>query len=93
MAIEGRDKDRREIEAIDERAGAGDGQVFGDCLRCAWIDCYKDRGRFYSAPLNGNVTLHGVTNQQPVTAQVAVFGNKLRASGEFTLHQTDYQIS
>jgi hypothetical protein len=33
-----------------------------------------------------------VTNDEPVIARVAVFGEMLRASGEFTLSQTDYQI-
>jgi polyisoprenoid-binding protein YceI len=46
----------------------------------------------YSAPLDGKLTLHGVTNNEPVSARVAVFGEMLRASGEFTLSQTDYQI-
>ncbi len=46
----------------------------------------------YSAALEGNLTLHGVTCRQQVTARIAVFGTMLRASGEFTLKQTDYQI-
>jgi hypothetical protein len=46
----------------------------------------------YSAALNGNLTLHGVTNSQPATAPVALFGDMLRASGDFTLSQTDYEI-
>jgi hypothetical protein len=46
----------------------------------------------YSAALNGNLTLHGVTNSQPVTARVALFGDMLQASGDFTLSETDYEI-
>jgi len=46
----------------------------------------------YSAALDGNLTLHGVTCRQPVTARIAVFGSILRASGNFTLKQADYQI-
>jgi hypothetical protein len=42
--------------------------------------------------LNGRLTLHGVTNNQPVIARVAVFGEMLRASGDFMLNQTDYRI-
>jgi polyisoprenoid-binding protein YceI len=45
-----------------------------------------------SAVLDGNLTLHGVTCRQQVTARIAVFGTMLRASGDFTLKQTDYQI-
>ena len=46
----------------------------------------------YSATLNGDLTLHGVTRRQPITARVAVLGSMLRASGDFTLNQTDYNI-
>ncbi len=46
----------------------------------------------YSAVLNGSLTLHGVTNKEPVTARVATFGDILRASGDFTVSQTDYRI-
>ncbi len=45
-----------------------------------------------SATLNGNLTLHGVTRSQPLVARVALFGSMLRASGEFALDQTDYDI-
>lgn len=46
----------------------------------------------YSAALEGSLTLHGATHRQQVTARIAVFGTMLRASGDFTLKQTDYQI-
>jgi len=41
---------------------------------------------------DSTMTPHGVINNQPVIAWVAVFGDMLRASGDFTLSQTDYQI-
>ena len=34
--------------------------------------------------LNGTLSLHGVTGTVPVTAQVALIGDMLRASGEFS---------
>jgi polyisoprenoid-binding protein YceI len=46
----------------------------------------------YSAALNGSLSFHGVTRNQPVTARVAMFGEMLRASGDFTLRQSDYQV-
>jgi polyisoprenoid-binding protein YceI len=46
----------------------------------------------FSATLTGNLTLHGVTRSQQVTARIAMFGSMLRASGDFTLNQSDYQI-
>jgi polyisoprenoid-binding protein YceI len=45
-----------------------------------------------SATLNGNLTLHGVTRSQPIPVRVALFGSMLRASGDFSLDQTDYNI-
>jgi polyisoprenoid-binding protein YceI len=45
-----------------------------------------------SAMLNGNLTLHGVTRSQPIAVRVALFGSMLRASGDFSLDQTDYNI-
>lgn len=47
---------------------------------------------FYSAELDGNLRFNGVTRVQPLTARIAVFGETLRASGGFTLKQSDYQI-
>src|SRR5271170_2632610 len=46
----------------------------------------------YSATLNGDLTMHGVTRKQPIAARVAMLGSMLRASGDFTLNQTDYNI-
>ncbi len=48
-------------------------------------------GRF-KAVIQGNLSLHGVTRRQPVSAQVTFAGDKLRASGEFTLLQTAHGI-
>jgi polyisoprenoid-binding protein YceI len=46
-----------------------------------------------AATLNGNLTLHGVTRSQPIAVRVALFGSMLRASGDFALDQTDYNIT
>lgn len=46
----------------------------------------------YQARVNGNLSLHGVTRDHLVNAQVTVNGNSLRAQGEFPLRQTDYHI-
>ena len=49
-------------------------------------------GTLYSATLNGTLSFHGVTRNQSVTARIAVFDEMLRASGDFTLNQSDYGI-
>ena len=48
-------------------------------------------GRFQVA-LNGTLSLRGATGRAPVTAQVTLLGDMLRASGEFSILQTDYGI-
>jgi len=48
-------------------------------------------GRFWVA-MNGNLTLHGLTRPQKIAATVAVDGSTCRASGEFTIRQSDYKI-
>ena len=42
--------------------------------------------------LHGKLTLHGVTRPQKVPARIAVTGDMLRAFGEFSLRQSDYNI-
>lgn len=48
-------------------------------------------GRF-QVSLNGTLSLRGASSRAPVTAQVTLLGDMLRASGEFSLLQTDYGI-
>jgi polyisoprenoid-binding protein YceI len=42
--------------------------------------------------LIGQLTLHGVTRPQKVPARITVTGDLLRAFGEFSLRQSDYNI-
>jgi polyisoprenoid-binding protein YceI len=42
--------------------------------------------------VTGNLTLHGVVRRLQFTSQVAFVGDSLRASGDFTILQTDYNI-
>jgi polyisoprenoid-binding protein YceI len=46
----------------------------------------------YQVNMNGTLSLHGVTGKAPVTAQVTLMGDMLRASGEFALLQSNYGI-
>lgn len=48
-------------------------------------------GRF-QVKMNGNLSLHGETGTVPVTAQVILIGDMLRASGDFSLLQSNYGI-
>ncbi len=46
----------------------------------------------YRVSIQGKLTLHGVTRSETLEAQVTVNGDQLRAYGDFTLRQTDYNI-
>lgn len=50
-------------------------------------------GNRYWVALNGELTLHGITKAMPISATVVLNGNSLRASGEFTLRQSEYGIA
>jgi polyisoprenoid-binding protein YceI len=92
VASEVSDKDRREIEQA----------MYQDVLEvdrypeiryeCSRLSATATGEGQYSIVLNGDLTLHGVTRSQSVSARVYVNGNLLRASGESTVRQTDYSI-
>jgi len=46
----------------------------------------------YRVKIIGKLTLHGVTNNCTIDAQMWVMPESLRAQGEFPLRQTDYRI-
>lgn len=46
----------------------------------------------YTVNVSGKLTLHGVTRDETIYAQVSLAGDTLRAFGEFSLKQTDYGI-
>jgi polyisoprenoid-binding protein YceI len=46
----------------------------------------------YVVALDGELTLHGVSRAQPVSARVTIKGETLRATGDFSIRQSDYQI-
>jgi len=47
----------------------------------------------YKLAITGNLSLHGVTRLLPVTAQVTLNGEMLRAYGEFSILQSNYGIA
>ena len=86
------DKDRREIERLMNEQVLEITKYPEVLYEAPTVSISKLGDSLYSAALDGNLTLHGVTCRQPVTARIAVFGSMLRASGNFTLKQADYQI-
>jgi polyisoprenoid-binding protein YceI len=46
----------------------------------------------YWVALNGELSLHGATRNQPVSARMTLNGDTLRAGGEFSVRLSDYEI-
>lgn len=58
---------------------------------CSRVSANGNADQFW-AMLNGELTLHGVTRTLPISARVTLNGNSLRASGEFSVRQSDFGI-
>lgn len=86
------DKDRKEIEKkMYEEVLETDRypEILYECDRASASGSTDSR---YWVALNGELTLHGVTRPFPVSARVAVNPDLLRATGEFSLLLSDYNI-
>lgn len=85
-------KDRAEMDRrMHEEALESD--TFPEIVyECGRISASKAGEGQYWAALNGELTLHGVTRSQPVSARVRLNGDTLRATGDFSIRQSDYQI-
>jgi polyisoprenoid-binding protein YceI len=86
------DRDRRTIERTMHHDVLEDSrfpEIVYHCPRAAVRSV--GRGQLEVA-LRGELTLHGVARTQSITAKLITAGQMLRASGEFTLRQSDYDI-
>lgn len=86
------DKDRREIERLMNEQVLETAKYPEIVYEAPMLSITRMGESLYTTVLDGSLALHGVTRRQPVTARVAVFGTMLRASGDFILKQTDYEI-
>jgi polyisoprenoid-binding protein YceI len=86
-------KDRQEIERrMKEEVLETDGfeEIIYECNRVTPIQQISEG--VYSITLNGELSLHGVTRAQPISARVTIRGETLRAAGDFSIRQSDYEI-
>jgi polyisoprenoid-binding protein YceI len=86
------DKDRREIENTMNQRVLETHKYPDIVFESSNLSTSKAGDGQYWVNLVGELSLHGVTRDQPVAAQVALIGNTLRAHGEFSLLQTPYNI-
>jgi polyisoprenoid-binding protein YceI len=86
------EKDRREINRkMHEEVLETD--TFADIeYECTRVSGSKIAEGQYMAALNGELTLHGVTRSQPVSARGRLNGDTLRAIGDFSIRLSDYEI-
>ncbi len=86
------DKDRPEVErAMHEDVLQS--QRFPEIIyECSRVSASKTGDGLYWASLNGELSLHGITRNQVIPARIFVDETSLKASGEFSLRQSDYQI-
>lgn len=86
------DKDRKEMQrAMDEEVLEAKRfpEIAYECSRVTGDRTGENQVTFV---LQGDLTLHGVTRNEPISGRAFVTGEMLRASGEFVLHLSDYQI-
>ncbi|GAC1428202.1 MAG: hypothetical protein NVS1B11_07540 [Terriglobales bacterium] len=86
------DKDRREIERVMKQEILETSTYPEIVYQCSSISATETGEGQYSVTLNGELTMHGVTRPQPVSARVVLAENSLRAFGNFPLKQTDYDL-
>jgi polyisoprenoid-binding protein YceI len=86
------DKDRREIERAMKKDILETDAYPEMVYESSKITASKAGEGQYSVILNGDLTMHGITNAQSVTARVAMAGDSLRAFGNFSVLQTDYDL-
>ncbi len=86
------DKDRREIES-QMREQVLETSKYPEIVYDSHSVTVKSTADTQSdVVLIGQLTLHGVTRPQKVPARIMVTGDLLRAFGEFSLRQSDYNI-
>jgi polyisoprenoid-binding protein YceI len=87
------DKDRREIEHKMHHEVLEADEFPEIIYECPPVSSIQKMGEgLFTVVLNGELSLHGVTRAQPVSARVTLNGDTLRAVGDFSVRQSDYEI-
>jgi polyisoprenoid-binding protein YceI len=86
------EKDRREMERAMHEEVLESARYPEVVFMSTSISAHRTGEVTYRTRITGDLSLHGVTRQQLIDAQVTVNGDSLRAQGEFPLRQTDHNI-
>ena len=87
------DKDRREIESQMREQVLETSKYAEIAYDSHSVSAQNPANGQIDVVLTGNLTLHGVTRLQKIPARITVNGDLLRAFGEFSLRQSDYNIN
>jgi polyisoprenoid-binding protein YceI len=86
------EKDRREMERLMNQEVLETTKFTEIIYESPSVTVTRMSDMLFGATLNGNLTLHGVTRSQPLSVRVALWGEMMRASGDFTVSQSAYNI-
>ena len=86
------DKDRRDMEQMMNEQVLESSRYPDIVYDAPSVKITRIESALYSALLSGTLSFHGVTRDQSVSARIAAFDEMIRASGEFSLNQSDYGI-
>ncbi len=86
------DKDRREIERMMKENVLETGRFPEIVFASTEVSGTQLGDTLYALKIQGGLDLHGVTRMQSFIAQMTPGEDSLRAFGEFTLRQTDFNI-
>jgi polyisoprenoid-binding protein YceI len=86
------DSDRQTIEKTMRDQVLETGKYPEITFNSTKIEATKNSDTQYQAKIWGDLTLHGVTHNVPLNAQLTFDYKTLRARGEFALKMSDYSI-
>lgn len=86
------EKDRREMERMMREDVLEIARYPEIVFMCTKVTAHpKTKGR-YRTEIVGDLSLHGVTREHLIEAEVTIDGDGLRAQGEFSLRQSEHDI-
>jgi len=86
------DLDRREMERLMKDQVLEVARYPGIGYESSAIEVKRLNESLYTATIDGELSFHGVTRRQTLAARIVDSGDMLRASGDFILKQSDFQI-
>lgn len=85
------EKDRREIHRKMTEESLETDRFPEIVYECSKVSASGSGDRYWIA-LTGDLTLHGVTRALPLSARAVINGDTVRATGEFSVRQSDYEM-